>query len=859
MDDGKNNVYDVTVQVSDGSLTDTQNIQVTVTDVNDAPVMTANAGAAIDTSIDENTTAPIGVITAADDDGQTLTYSISGTDAALFNIDSTTGALSFKNSPNFETPADSDKDNVYSVNLTVSDGTLTDTQAVNITVEDANDAPVFTSGGGSGSTSVDIAENTVMVTTLVASDEDSDAIQTYTIVGGADAALFSIDPSSGELQFIDVPDFEKQQDADKNNVYEVQVQVSDGTLTDIHNVSVTVTDVNEAPEITSNLGFKISLGIEENTTAVTTITASDVDLGATLKYSLVDGSDSALFSIDENTGVLSFISSPDYEQKLDAGSDNVYDVTVQVSDGTLTDTQDVSVKVNNVNEAPVLTTNNGLTINADVLENGTSVTTITASDVDADSVLSYSISGGVDASLFAINPSTGELRFIAAPDYETPADAGSDNHYNVTVKVSDGSLSDTQDIVVNVNNVNEAPVITSYSGTDSAAVDINENTALVTTVAATDVDAGQIMEYSISGTDAGSFSIDTSTGVLTFNNAPNFETAGDKNLDNVYDLIVQASDGAGGIDTQTIAITVNDINENPVITSNGGGDTSTVNIFENSRFVTTVSASDPDSNPFFNKLTYSLSGTDATLFSIDEKTGALNFVKAPDYETDAHSYSVTVDVTDNGYLTDHQDMTINVGNVASTDLNYNGLTSNLILTSYEEQIVIQDRSATEVSYSLAAGSTEITDVKGGVSGHTVEISSYANDLDGSFLTFSDGSLLKTATAASSLTGGSGNDQLIGSTLADTLTGGSGNDLLKGGTGNDIFSYDFGQNEGHDTIVDFSDGADKISINGGTIAGVTIAAGADAGETLVTLSSETTITLKGITAANINADDFTFVV
>ena len=110
-----------------------------------------------------------------------------------------------------------------------------------------------------------------------------------------------------------------------------------------------------------------------------------------------------------------------------------------------------------------------------------------------------------------------------------------------------------------------------------------------------------------------------------------------------------------------------------------------------------------------------------------------------------------------------------------------------------------------------------------------------------------------------LTGGLGVDTLTGGLGVDTLTGGLGNDLLTGGDGNDIFSYNFAQNEGHDTIVDFSDGADKISINGGTIAGVTIAAGADAGDTLITLSSGTTITLKGVAAANINENDFTFVV
>ena len=87
----------------------------------------------------------------------------------------------------------------------------------------------------------------------------------------------------------------------------------------------------------------------------------------------------------------------------------------------------------------------------------------------------------------------------------------------------------------------------------------------------------------------------------------------------------------------------------------------------------------------------------------------------------------------------------------------------------------------------------------------------------------------------------------------------GNDLLTGGNGNDNFNYDFLQDEGHDTIVDFSDNADKIRFAGGSYADLTITAGADAGDTLITLASGTTITLKGVSATNINPDDFTFVV
>src|SRR3954447_5175450 len=99
---------------------------------------------------------------------------------------------------------------------------------------------------------------------------------------------------------------------------------------------------------------------------------------------------------------------------------------------------------------------------------------------------------------------------------------------------------------------------------DTAAVSIPENTAAVTTVTATDPDAGQTLSYSISGgADGAKFIIGPSTGALSFVTAPNFELPTDAGGNNVYDVIVQASDGHGGFDTQAIAISVTDKNEPP--------------------------------------------------------------------------------------------------------------------------------------------------------------------------------------------------------------------------------------------------------------------------------------------------------
>ena len=160
-----------------------------------------------------------------------------------------------------------------------------------------------------------------------------------------------------------------------------------------------------------------TVNVAENSTAVTVVTAADPDASASLSYSISGGADAALFSINPTTGALSFVSAPNAESPQDAGGNNVYDVTVQVSDGTNTDSQAIAVTVTDVNEfTPVITSNGGgPTAAVNVAESTTAVTTVTAAEADASASLSYSISGGADAALFAINPTTGALSFVSAP------------------------------------------------------------------------------------------------------------------------------------------------------------------------------------------------------------------------------------------------------------------------------------------------------------------------------------------------------------------------------------------------------------------------------------------------------------
>ena len=215
----------------------------------------------------------------------------------------------------------------------------------------------ITSDGGGATAAVNVAENTTAVTTVTATDEDVPAdTLTYTITGGADAADFAINSSTGVLTLVSGKDFETPADADLDGVYEVQVTVDDGNgLNDVQDISVTITDANEAPTITSDGGgATAAVNVAENTTAVTTVTATDPDLPAdTLTYTITGGADAADFAINSSTGVLTLVSGKDFETPADADLDGVYEVQVTVDDGNgFNDVQDISVTITDANEAP---------------------------------------------------------------------------------------------------------------------------------------------------------------------------------------------------------------------------------------------------------------------------------------------------------------------------------------------------------------------------------------------------------------------------------------------------------------------------------------------------------------------------
>ncbi|MDC0091952.1 hypothetical protein OAI57_03840 [Gammaproteobacteria bacterium] len=444
--------YSATVTVSDGTDSVTQAITVNITDVdetvsNEAPTLSINSNYSVNEDINGicqggpaigDGNCPVFNIVASDPEGEDLFYTISGLDAAAFQV-SSAGAVNTTFGPNYEVPIDVNTDGDYQITITVSDGNLSVSEAITITVANVNEAPFisthcYDSDILAGCDDIYVDENQTSAMQINASDPENQTISYsfYDTSGSDDNSYFNIS-SSGAVTFKTAPDYETK------NSYALYIALtdSDGLSAGSYQYNIRLNNLNDNnPVISSSATFSAA----ENQTAIGSVSASDAD-GDSLTYS-VSGSEINISS----SGVLSFAAAPDYETK------NSYTATVTVSDGTNSTTQNITVNVTDVAEA---VPNSAPTISSSATfsaaENQTAIGSVTATDADGDS-LTYSISGS------EINiSSSGVLSFATAPDYETKTS------YTATVTVSDGAASTTQDIMVNVTDLLE--VCTFDSGT----------------------------------------------------------------------------------------------------------------------------------------------------------------------------------------------------------------------------------------------------------------------------------------------------------------------------------------------------------------------------------------------------------
>ncbi|WP_255890092.1 tandem-95 repeat protein, partial [Nocardioides astragali] len=288
-----------------------------------------------------------------DSPGDTLTYSLVGAPAGA-SIDPQTGEFTW-------TPSETQGGAAYELTVKVSDGTLHATRTFTVTVAEVNVAPVLAHIDDQA-----IDEETVLAFTATATDADRPANTLKFSLVDAPAGA-AIDADSGDFTWT-------PNENQGPGSYTFTVKVTDngtGTLSDTEEITVTVTEVNVAP-VLAEIGNK---QVAEETELSFTATATDSDRPAnTLKFSLVDAPAGA--AIDADTG--DFTWTPNENQG--PGS---YIFTVKVTDngtGTLSDTEEITVTVTEVNVAPVANADSE-TVGED---SGASTIDVLANDEDHD-------------------------------------------------------------------------------------------------------------------------------------------------------------------------------------------------------------------------------------------------------------------------------------------------------------------------------------------------------------------------------------------------------------------------------------------------------------------------------------------
>ena len=615
---------------------------------NRAPMFTESPTAT--RMIAENSAAGTAVgtpVMATDADGDELTYDLTGADAMYFTIGTSTGQIMV----GMDTMLDYEAEKMtYMVTVTATDdsGVANDSDSIEVTINvtDVNEAPTFEMDMATR----DVAENTeagmaIGVAFDEATDPDGDML-TYSL-DGDDAESFDFDASTRQIKTMAPLDYET------NNMYMVTVTATDDDMaTDTINVTINVTDVNEAPMFAEATATR---SIDENSAAGTNVgdpvmMATDPD-DDTLTYAL-SGDDAMYFSIDDMRQIMVGASAMlDYEAEKKT---YMVMVTAMDPDGESAAIE-VTINVADVNEAPMFA---DATATRSIDENSAAGTNVgdpvmMATDPDGDT-LAYSLSGD-DAMYFSIDD-MGQIMVGASAmlDYET------NMSHMVTVTATDpGGETDTIDVTIEVTDVNEAPV---FAG-DTAARSIDENsdagTAVGAPVTATDPDAGDTLAYSLSGDDAMYFSIDDMGQIMV-----GADAMLDHETKNSYSVMVIATDSAGLTSTidVTVMITVTDVNEAPIFND---GAMATRSIAENTEANTNIGNPLTAADPEEDELSYSLGGDDAASFDIDPATGQLMTKEALDYET-KKTYTVTVEATEMGtdpVLTGTIDVTIDITNV----------------------------------------------------------------------------------------------------------------------------------------------------------------------------------------------------
>lgn len=547
----------------------------------------------------------IGTITATDPDvGDTLTFSITGgTGAGIFSINAATGAVSVANaaSINYESVSS------YTLAIRATDnGTPSLYDDVTITIN-VIDVPENTAPSLSPLGPLTVAENAAVNTvigTASATDANGHTI-TYSITGGNTDNIFAINGTTGAIRVANTARLNYEWD----NSYTLTITATDngfGNLTHSRNVTVDVTNVNEAPtydlpqsflNLNPSLRYDAATGNFYQYVGTTATYAAATTAASGMLLNGVAGHIATIGSAAENAYVRALGSGalwlgandttvegewrwegsgPEAGALFSLGSvaQGAYYtnwLAGQPDNGGNSDNLEMATggqwtDVTGGNRAYVVewegaavlaAFNNGPYTLAENPALNQVVGTVTARDADAADTVTYSITGGTGAAVFAVNASTGQITVTnpSAVNYESATS------FTLDIQAQDaGGLSNTKTVTINVTDVNETPVMPA-AGPFSVAEDAAVNT-VVGSVSATDPDTGQTITYSItSGNTNGVFAINSATGAIRIANTTYF----DYELQSAYNLVIRATDnGTGSLFAQrTVTINVTNVNEAP--------------------------------------------------------------------------------------------------------------------------------------------------------------------------------------------------------------------------------------------------------------------------------------------------------
>lgn len=342
-----------------------------------------------------------------------------------------------------------------------------------------------------------------------------------------------------------------------------------GNLIDTKTVNINVIPVNDQPVITNPTP---TFNVDENSPPgffIGKVDATDADPGTSLNFVITSGNLGGVFNINSGSGEIFVAGKLDYEP---LPTDKKYTLSVLAADNgnpALSATATVTINVRDVNEPPFIRQNqifavdenaNNGTVVSQQIPGGSPVDHVIASDPDAGSAgtLSYSIVSGNDEGRFTIDATTGQIKVVNNTTVG-PLDFETRQVYNLIVKATDGGtspLSDTANIVVNVRDINEPPVVQNQT----FSVDENSlNGTFVGNVLATDPDNGARLNYTILSGDEGKFGIDLLSGHIVVKGLLDFETK------NSYNLSVKVTDNGGSPATASVTVNINNLNELPIV------------------------------------------------------------------------------------------------------------------------------------------------------------------------------------------------------------------------------------------------------------------------------------------------------